>query len=351
MSYEKSLENLLAATILRHSHWLAMDDKRKRGPTARSQKWKQQYNTQTKKRFRPSMSNHVTKRDMMGGRIPVPENPPDVDYQPWFHFTLVVAATTKLDLKIGGLNALFKKQLDPQGSAFIKQDDDKDGSFRVQYKLFSAKAWNLTGRVITLVVSDINDIGKTTEQLCGLVDTGSPAHTPCVGYLMPAAYRNEVLRCDATMREHPLVLIQGGNGDRILLQLRMAWRPDGPIIPVSIMDNSAVMINSLMNIQKNTKGIEAQNVLSVQIKNLVKEVSDLVKAIKNNQPSTASKIIDGVTHVASYVLPLVAETDSENFVDLRNDIVELQQAIASVSIDASNQIQSCLEETEPERIQ
>lgn len=297
------------------------------------------------------MSNHVTKRDMMGGRIPVPENPPDVDYQPWFHFTLVAASTTKLDLKIGDLNTLFKKQLDPQGSAFIKKDDDTEGSFRVQFKLFSAKAWNLTGRVITLVVSDINDIGKTSEQLCGLVDTGSPAHTPCVGYLMPAAYRNEVIRCDATMRNHPLVLIQGSSGDRILLQLRMAWRPDGPIIPVSIMDNSAAMVDSLMNIQNNTKGIEVQNVLSVQIKNLVKEVSGLVKAMKNNQPSTTSKIVDGVRQVASFVLPLVAETDSESYEDFQNDIEELQQAIASVAIDASSQIQSCLEETEPERIQ
>lgn len=297
------------------------------------------------------MSDHVTKREMMGGRIPVPENPPDVDYQPWFHFTLVASATSKLDLKIGDLNKLIKSQLDPQGSAFIEKDDDQKGSFRVQYRLFSAKAWNLTGRVITLVVSDINDIGKTSEQLCGLVDTGSPAHTPCVGYLMPAAYRNEVIRCDATMRNHPLVLIQGGNGDRILLQLRMAWRPDGPIVPVSIMDSSAVIIDSLIDIQRNTQSIEVQNVLAMQIRSLVKEISGLVKTMKDNQPSTVSKIVNGVSQVASYVLPLVADTESESFEDFKHDIEELQQAVASVSLDASGELQTCLEETELERIQ
>lgn len=331
-----------------------MDGRRNKGPTVRSQQWKKQL--ATKRKNRPSMTDHVTKKEMMGGRIPVPENPPDVAYQPWFHFTMVITGTSKIDIKIKDLNTYFKQQLDPQKSTFIQQEGNTKGSFRVQFKIFSAKAWNLTGRVITLVVSDINDIGKTVEQLCGLVDTGSPSHTPCVGYLMPAAYRGEIIRADVTMEDHHLILTQGGSGDKVLLQIRMAWRPDGPIVPVSIMDNSSAMVRNLEDIRSDTSlqtgMIKTQTEMTSRIRDLIKEVSGLVRAMKSNQPSTTEKVVNGVRQVASFVLPLVLEEFSDGFSDMQDDIEELRSAFSTLGYDVSDEArETCFEGAAVERIQ
>lgn len=216
----------------------------------------------------------------------IPENPPDVNYQPWYHATLVFSKQGSAEIKVSDVAAVFRSQLDPESHAFKKEAiTDEANGFRMQFKVNSVRCWNLTGQVIALTCFDTvttgADAAKSIDQLCGIVDTGSPSHTPGAGYSYSAATRQNVVRTDKTMSALPIAHALGTGSDRIMMYIDIMWRLDGP---TKIPHLASLLSDIAVNTASTTE--------------LTSEVRDLIKVMKENQPSKIMTTIKNVGEVA-----------------------------------------------------
>lgn len=221
----------------------------------------------------------VTRKQLDGGHFSPATNPPQVTYQPWNRVIIVHPFTATLTLKVQDLLYLIRSQVDPTNRGF-NQTTSGDARFVLQICLHTISVWNLTGRVISLAVDDFSDTRAGTggrDQLCGLVDTGSTTHTPCIGYKYPSSLQHHVLRTDDNEGGVILLTSQSGTGDQCVLYLTLTYRFDGPVKAPNILSPSVEMIKAL-------------------------------ETIKAQQPSTISKVVDGVAKAAEVVYVAAASS-------------------------------------------
>lgn len=280
-------------------------------------------------------TNYVTKTSLHGGKFSPPTNPPDVSYQPWWPITLVWSAASSKSSDVNDLGNRLRKQTDPSGLGFNqKASDASDKPFRVQFRLQSVQAWNLTGRIISLSVEDFTDNNaQGRDQLCGLVDTGSPTHTPAVGYRLPASLSHHVLRNDDVSGKLNLFEVLGGSNDALVIYASVLYRFDGPIKFPTV---STPIIDKINEIRDSVDDELTELNRSIQL--LTTTIDDLV----SRQPSTLSKVVDGVTRVAAFVVPLAAREHSSLHISnpindiLRERIRETQSRETRVIDDQSS---------------
>lgn len=281
--------------------------------TARSKAWRGRNQNQRPQRRYTDASAYVTKASLAGGRIRVPTNPPDVNFQPWNHVTLVDAFThTDKEFKITDIVQLLKSQLDPINRGF--NQGTGESALMVQMRFFEVMAWNLTGRMIAMSVTDFSESTSAKanrEQLCGLVDTGAQSHIPAVGYLMPALHRSIVLRNDVVDRDVILFNIQAGQGDSCIFYLKMAYRFDGPVKIPKLMQPLAIMREQLevtKSLNANTASVSDNTKKSTgTLSKLKNTLGDMVKKL----PDTVQTIKDGVEVTAMLVSALALVEEEE----------------------------------------
>lgn len=245
-------------------------------------------------------------------------NPPDVTYQPWNSLTLVHSTTeTTYTCCAQDVLAMLRKQVDPTGRGF-NPSTSGDKRFVVQFKLHSIQAWNLTGKVLALAVDDYSEAQSAAggrDQLCGLVDTGSQTHTPCVGYLLPASHRQMVIRTDDKQGSDQLFTITSGGGDQLIIYLKIAYRFDGPVTPPKLL----LPIGNCINLLTAGNRVNQRVAVRVEgIRDILTSLHEIAENTYESKPSTIEKIVDKVKYVALAVSALGDEEGSttSSFVNL-----------------------------------
>lgn len=285
---------------------------RKQRSTARSTAWRGRNQNQRSQRRSRDTSAYVTKASLSGGRVKVPTNPPDLNFQPWNHVTLVDAFTAAdREFKINDIVKLLRSQLDPNNRGF-KQGDDDNGLI-VQLRFFEVMAWNLTGRMIAMSVTDFSETNSAVsnrEQLCGLVDTGAQGHIPAVGYLMPAMHRATVLRNDKIDRDVVLFNIQCGMGDACVFYLKCAFRFDGPVKIPKFMSTVGLLTEQLVTARENHSVAKDIAVNTKKSQTTLGKVKNTLSDIVSAMPDTIKIAKDGIT-LAAQVVTAIAEVEDE----------------------------------------
>lgn len=244
-----------------------MSSKKSRSRTPRQQPRRPQ---------RTANSQYVTKKQMSGGRFTPPTNPPDVTYMPWHPVTLVIAHSDTLDFQVKSVTSYLRYQLDPTNRGF-NQTKTGDTRFVVQFRLMSIAAWNLTGRVVSLSIDDFMDSEAdkgARDQICGLVDTGTSTHTPCVGFTLSHAHQQHVLRTDDKQDDMYLFSVTGSAG-QFVTYVKILYRFDGPAKHPKILSPTQ------------------------EIEKVVTNISN--KILKMKEPSTLELTLNGVKYVAEAV--------------------------------------------------
>lgn len=251
----------------------------------------------------------ITKDEVVGGKMAVPENPPDITYQPWMPLNVVMrSGGDELKVTVDSLHMALVSQIDPLRHAF-RADTDRDvnseGGPILQMRLRSVRAWNLTGHMIALSANDLTDNTKSnTDCLCGLVDTGSSAHTPAVGYKYPISHSDIVLRRSRTDKDDPLFHIITPAGDSTIIYVNIFWRCEGPAKFSGFTRSMLAVVNQ---INDSAKRID-RNALEIK-RNALKQLDQLDKIAEHTNTSIGSTIIKGAEVVAPYVLTAAAADD------------------------------------------
>jgi hypothetical protein len=255
-------------------------------------------------RVQSNSVSYVTRSSLNGGKFPPGINPPDVTYQPWWPITVIETAKGGSMMTVKSICDRIRTQTDPNKRGFNqnKSDSTSDNAFRMQIKIHSVSAWNLTGRMLALSIEDFTDSNTATggrDQLCGIVDTGTPQHTPAVGYKLPLSASSHVLRNDDKGGELSILEVQAASTDVLVIYIKTSFRFDGPVrIPTydSPLQTVSNEIRSDMDADMEELNSSIQQ-LTVTIDKLIEK-----------QPSTVSKVVEGVTYLATYVLPLGASS-------------------------------------------
>lgn len=307
---------------------------------SRSTKMRKEIKSQTTPR-----RNTVTQHQINGGRITPPTNPPDVTFQPWNVITLVHAFKGSQAYQAKSLMAILRSQIDPNSHGF-NQTKSGEGRFTLQLKIFSIRAWNLSGRVIALSVDDFLDSNTAkgaNEQLCGLVDTGTTTHTPAVGYDLPLTHRSHVIRTDDDkLGDTYIFTAQVGSNDQGLSYIKLAYRFDGPI--------KAPLY--LLPVDKLISAAHRTSVSTAESQALLETMSSMVKELKSiaqrneemSRPSLTSRIIDGIKTTGMVVSMLASDqqnlSSSSSFIDLQQQIEELSIQLGSEVDDKDDTVRS-----------
>lgn len=233
------------------------------------------------KGYPQQLSTFVRKSDLNGGKFAPSVNPPDITYQPWS--TLVLAFNTPpKSFTFADLIPVFRTQIDPLSRGLNQIEWNKDKGLTIQFKFQSVAVWNLTGRAVSLTVWDDSHISASSadnqDQLGSWVDCGSQSAFPCVGYLYPHMHRSQVHHINNTTKAANIFTITASaNQDSILCHFKISWKFWGPVKFPTV------------------------NIKSPSVTAIVSQIKNVITEIKNQQPSTVSKIIDGVEKAASVV--------------------------------------------------
>lgn len=242
---------------------------------------KQHINPQRRKtRARSAL---VTRKQLTGGKFTPPSNPPDVTAQPWYPLVLSWTANPGLTT-FSTLVAKFRAELDPHSTGFnqaiFASGDPK--SFRVQFRFKKVVTWNLTGKAISLTIyDDLEQNNTDKDQLGGWTDCGGPSYFPAIGFIYPYSHANRVHRPDEKLKD--TVIFQttaSASSDTLLMHLSVLWRFDG--------------------------SVKALGTLPSNEERLLAAIKNLAGQIRQNQPSTLSRVVDGVRKTASLVSVIAA---------------------------------------------
>lgn len=276
----------------------------------------------------------VTKRSLNGGKMRLGPNPPEVTYQPWNPVTLVKQTNKSLDIKVSDLSTILKLQIDPTKRGLNQiTDKSRDDRFIVQFRVLSIRAWNLTGRVISLSVEDWTDTKSGSggrDQLCGLIDTGSNVHTPAVGFSLPSTHRHHVLRTDDIENDVIVFHIGCGSNEACIIYVDVLYRFDGPVTIPTFFSFSNHVISKISATNKFAKKtVESVDQLNGtadtirEIASSARDALDELKLIAQNteasKPSTVSKITNGVEKIAMLVSALAFEDSESSYSVIQTD--------------------------------
>lgn len=247
-------------------------------------------------------NNFVTKHEMRGGKIDVSTNPPEIAYQPWMPLIVVHSGKAgDIAITVRDLAKQIVSQVDPAKHA-LKPFKEGEHTWNneeptLQIRLRSIRAWNLTGRMISLSVDDFSSIDKAisdVDTLCGLVDTGSSLHVPAVGYQLPNSHQNIVLRNDSRNSGAILYHVMCAETDTCIIYTSIFYRFDGPAKFSAFQDSMMALVQNL------TADVRKITTSQKKLVTLTKQVADHTKG------DLGSAIIDGVKHVAPFVIPAAA---------------------------------------------
>lgn len=221
---------------------------------------------------RKSSSNYVTHKELTGGKMNVPSNPPSVSYQPWMPIIVVhTGKSGEIVIKMSDLVNQLIQQIDPTNHA-ISQNPV------INIKIRSVRAWNVSGTIIALSVDDFSDADKAikdVDMLCGIVDTGSASHVPAVGYDLPVSLKNVVLRNGSdpsTDKDVILYHIVSGQNDSVIIYTSIFWKFDGPS---KFTGFQSTMMQAICDIRDNTDKTKKNT------KALTKVTKDILDAMPN----------------------------------------------------------------------
>lgn len=246
---------------------------------------------------------------MTGGRFTPPPNPPSVTYQPWNHVTVMtIVKGEEKEYKLTDIVTILKKQLDPTNRGFNQGTGEH--TLVLQIRLDSITAWNLTGRVVALSISDYTDAAQAKEnreQLAGLVDAGTTTHTPAVGYRYPSSLRQTVLRNDKYDRDVVIMTLSAGSTDTVCIHISLEYKFDGPVKPPITQLTEALLLKELA---AGTSAAQASAQKIIGIDKVLKRLDVTAKNTNDLQKSGyLEKIIDGVKHTAMIVSAVAEEQD------------------------------------------
>lgn len=224
------------------------------------------------------------KNGEFGQKLTPSPNPPDTTATPWW--PLVISCIRRPgDYTFTLLIADFLKQVG-QGHTFNPTDfnEDKGNPFRIQLRIDRVSVWNLTGRIVSLSIWDVEERADTkavivqTDLLGGWVDCGGVNCFPAVGFQYPSSHHRRVYRPDPRYASVKLFTTTGGSTDSILSHVHIQWRADG---------------------------LPKFSTVSSGVEEISSQISELSTKLDKESPSLGSKVIDKVGPVlANYVIPL-----------------------------------------------
>lgn len=223
-------------------------------------------------------------------------NPPDTTAQPWWPLT-VSAIRNPGDYTFDNLITDFLSQVG-KGLTFNPKtwNSDASDSFRLQIRIQRVAVWNLTGRIVSLVVWDIEEItsvnGDHTEKdtLGSWIDCGGTSSFPAIGYHYPATHHRRVFRPDPRYAGYKILTTSAGSRDSLLYHIKIEWRSDGIPNPSMLVRYPVV-----------------ERVLGKLVPKIDEVVSAVQQAEKKREDSASSVIktvVDGVDLAANVVLPI-----------------------------------------------
>lgn len=270
--------------------------------TVKQQKTQKQKNSkskgkpQTRTQSRGSYTQSERTADY-GRKYTPPTNPPDVTAQPWWGVTLS-AIRKPGNYSFKDLHDDFFTQVG--GTNTFNQtswDSDASNAFRFQVRISKVSVWNLTGRLISLVVWDIEEINyidaqhKEVDVLGSWVDCGGPSHFPTVGYYYPSTHSRRVFRPDPRYKDYNILTTQGFKTDSILYHLKIEWRSDGVPgnKPLAFIPSVERLIGKL----------------TPKIDEVIEAVKCAEKDREEKSSTVKNLIVDGASVAANYVVPIV----------------------------------------------
>lgn len=275
------------------------------GATTKRSRARRNNNTSNRSRNNTT-SNFVTKAALHGGKFSPSTNPPDVSYQPWWPLTVVNTHTGGVSMTVKDICDTVRTQTDPNSRGFNpeKSDQATDKAFRMQIRIISISAWNLSGRMIALSVEDFTDSGTSVggrDQLCGIVDTGNVNHTPSAGFRLPASVSAHVLRNDDKGGKLAIFETQSAASDIVVVYVNILFRFDGPVKIPNVTDPIIRELERTNEVSKDS--LCDLDELNLSLERLKDTIDNLIKT----QPSTTSRVINGITTLAAYVVPMTTE--------------------------------------------
>lgn len=219
-----------------------------------------------------------------GGKFTPATNPPDTTASPWW--PLVVSSIRKAgDYTFDSLVTDFLKQV---GTGFTFNptgyNTDKGSPFRILFRFERVAVWNLTGRIVSLSVWDVEERSDAstdtaqTDLLGGWVDCGGAACFPAVGYAYPSSHHRRVYRPDPRYSAVKILTTTGGSSDYLLHHLHIQWKADG---------------------------LPKFSTVSSDVEQITASIDGLRSTLDKDGPSLGRKVINSVGPVlANYVIPL-----------------------------------------------
>lgn len=257
-------------------------------------------------------------------KMKVPENPPEVTYQPWNQATIVDNFNNKVVCTVHSLTRQIWDQLDPNQHGFKPCDEDHTKSeFRILIKIQTIRAWALAGKMIALSVEDFlvpNKDKAAVDQLCGIVDTGNANHTPALGYRLPIAHQNAVHRDskDEFGLQH---LFQIQCDGPAICYIGILWRFDGPSKLPTFNRCVEQMVRDIRFTSTNTN--RKVHSLDERLKKVNEQLDDLI----DKQPSIISELSNEIPIGAAAVTFAAKDT----IVDLFSELKALRTTLSPAS--------------------
>lgn len=252
-----------------------------------------------------------------GGRIAPSINPPQVTYQPWYPLTLVFSHTSGKVFTPAKIVNQIRAQLDPQQHGFIPATLTTP-QFRLQFRVLSIRTWNLTGRQIALSVNDFTArVSSGSEQLCGIVDTGTALHVPCCGFRLPETFASIVLRNDNDDMNDALADVIAPAGNSCMTYIDVMWRFDGPVKLVAPFQTD--MYKLLINQQKTRQVLEESAATLAHISQVADET----------RPTFVGRVVDGLVKTAEVVAIAGGAVEVDGFDQLLDKVAKLSLLLES----------------------
>lgn len=264
-------------------------------------------------------SKAVTRSELHGGKIHVPENPPEVTYQPWNNLVVVDSIEEKMDFTVHSITHQMWLQLDPNAHAFKDCPQSyRSSEFRLLFKISQIRAWALAGKMIALSVEDFlvpNKDMSVVDQLCGLVDIGNSTHVPAIGYRLPIAHQNCVFRDQKSSDQTLFQVLCDGPA---VVYINVQWRCDGPSKAPQFQTASEQLLRDIRSFSlQSTREVTKSRRNTDEV---LKKLDEIIK----NQPSLLSELANEipVSAAAVSVLPVALREVISDLIAVRSNLSE-----------------------------
>lgn len=249
-----------------------------------------------KSKAKPQTYTVIERANDFGRKYSPGPNPPDTTAQPWWPITISsirAPGDYTFDLLISDFLAQVGKGLTFNPNTW---NSDSSNSFRLQIRIQRVAVWNLTGRIVSLVVWDIEEITAINsdhtenDTLGSWIDCGGSSTFPAIGYSYPSTHHRRVFRPDPRYSGYKILTTSGGSKDSILYHIKIEWRSDGIPKPSTLIRFPTV------------ERVIGQ--LGPKLDAVVSAVECAEKKREESSSSVIKTVVDGVDLAANVVLPI-----------------------------------------------